>query len=253
MGDRRWNLVSYHLEPNKAQVFFQMSIGGTGAPTLLQYNNKTGLYTPAPLPGATNTFGTQAGSRGVLSVVRNSVGNYTVNLQQSFTRFLQGQLTYKVIGSAVYPNVIFPYPESTIRLPLSAFTTLAQGSAVAISAISESGNTVSVTSAAHGLVVGQLVKITGQNIVGPVATGMSGYNGVFIVTSVPSSTTFTYTCPEFGLAAGGAPFGTAQGLGASPGPFMTLQFLNPTTSAVIELATGDIVEVQVDLTVGSGT
>jgi len=255
MGDRRWNLVSYHLEPNKATVFCQFTVGAVGAPTLMQYNYKTGLYTAAPTPGATNTFGIQAGARGVLSIVRNSTGNYTLKLQQSFTRFLQGLVAYKTLGTSVYPDTTFPFPESTIRLPVSSFTTNAQSGTVTISTITESGNTVTVTTGSApspAFAVGQLVQISGANITGPVVTGLAAYNGVYTITSVISTTSFTYTCPENGLAAGTAA-GTAQILAGSPGPFLTMQFLNPTTGAAIELANGDIADVELDLGIGSGT
>jgi len=65
----------------------------------------------------------------------------------------------------------------------------------------ESGNTVTITTtSAHLLVANQLVTIAGVSV--------AAYNGTFIVTSVPSSTTFTYTNPTSGLAASGN--GTAQ-------------------------------------------
>jgi len=254
MGDRRWNLVNYHLEPNKSTIFFQFTVGASGAPTLMQYNYKSGLYTAAPLPGASNTFGVQAGSRGVLSLVRNATGQYQVNLQQSFTRFLQGQVSFKTLGTSVYPNVIFPFPESTLRLPVSSFPSTGPVAAVNISSATESGNTVTVTTTgAHGFSVGQLAQIKAVNITGPVVTGLSAYNGVYTITSVPSTTTFTYTCAENGLAAAAASTGTAQVLAGSPGPFLTMQFLNPTSGAAIELANGDIVELEIDVGIGSGS
>ncbi len=61
---------------------------------------------------------------------------------------------------------------------------------------SESGSTVTITTtAAHGFVAGQTVLIAG--------VGVAGYNGVFTIVSVPSTTTFTYTNPSTGLAASG--------------------------------------------------
>ncbi|HZP65163.1 MAG TPA: Ig-like domain repeat protein, partial [Rudaea sp.] len=57
---------------------------------------------------------------------------------------------------------------------------------------SESGSTVTInTNGAHGLAVGNVVLIGG--------VGVAGYNGVFIVTSV-ASTSFTYTNTTSGLA-----------------------------------------------------
>ena len=62
-----------------------------------------------------------------------------------------------------------------------------------ITSASESGTTVTITSAANptGLMIGTNVTITGVNV--------SGYNGIFNVTAIPSSTTFQYTAGS-GLA-----------------------------------------------------
>ena len=69
-----------------------------------------------------------------------------------------------------------------------------------ISTTSEASSTVTITtSAAHGFIVGQTVTILG--------VGVSGYNGVFTIATVPSSTTFTYTDSHTGLA--GSSGGTA--------------------------------------------
>src|SRR5205823_8360011 len=64
----------------------------------------------------------------------------------------------------------------------------------------EAGNTVTITTtAAHGFSVGQSVVIAG--------VAVAGYNGTFVIASVPTPTTFTYTNPTAGLAASGG--GTA--------------------------------------------
>jgi len=71
------------------------------------------------------------------------------------------------------------------------------------SGATESGTTVTITTTAnHLFAVGQMAQI--QNV------GVSGYNGTFPITKIPSSTTFTYTATTSGLAASGG--GTAQNL-----------------------------------------
>jgi autotransporter-associated beta strand protein len=61
---------------------------------------------------------------------------------------------------------------------------------------SETGSTVTIlTTAPHGFSVGQTVVISG--------VGVDGYNGTFTITSVPTTTTFTYTDSATGLAASG--------------------------------------------------
>ena len=82
------------------------------------------------------------------------------------------------------------------------------GATAPITSTSESGSTVTVTSAANpaGLVVGQGVTISGVTCAScPVGTT---YNGSFPVASIPSGTTFTYTANASTLTAGTG--GTAQ-------------------------------------------
>jgi autotransporter-associated beta strand protein len=60
----------------------------------------------------------------------------------------------------------------------------------------ETGTTVTITtSAPHSFIPGQQVVITGVSV--------PGYNGTFIITSVPSLTTFTYTAPLANMVASG--------------------------------------------------
>jgi len=70
-----------------------------------------------------------------------------------------------------------------------------------IKSASETGTTVTITTAsAHPFQTGQLVNIAGVSV--------NGYNGIFTITSVPTSTSFTYTSPLAGLGGGGS--GTAS-------------------------------------------
>ncbi len=61
---------------------------------------------------------------------------------------------------------------------------------------STAGTVTATTTGAHGLSVGQTVYITGVT--------PSGYNGVYAVASVPSTTSFTYGLANAGLAVGSA-------------------------------------------------
>jgi hypothetical protein len=98
----------------------------------------------------------------------------------------------------------------------SGLATLASGGGTAtqtntISSASESGSTVTVTTAAaHGLSAGSYVTVEGVT--------PAGYNGVFPVTSAPTTTTFTYTAATTGLTAGSGGSATGSGLcGLTPG------------------------------------
>lgn len=68
----------------------------------------------------------------------------------------------------------------------------------------ESSSTVTVTtSAADGFVVSQMVTISGA--------GVAGYNGTFVITAVPTTTTFQYVDPSTGLAASTGGTATTSG------------------------------------------
>jgi len=72
-----------------------------------------------------------------------------------------------------------------------------------ITSASESGTTVTITSTANptGLLVGNNVTVTGVSV--------AGYNGIFSVTAIPSSTTFQYTAAA-SLGAGTGGFAAAD-------------------------------------------
>lgn len=74
---------------------------------------------------------------------------------------------------------------------------------IAATGASESGTTVTITTTVNHLFkAGQQVAV--QKV------GVSGYNGTFTIATVPTSTTFTYTATNSGLAPSGG--GTAQNL-----------------------------------------
>jgi CxxC motif-containing protein (DUF1111 family) len=87
----------------------------------------------------------------------------------------------------------------------SAFQTLPGCNQMTIAATgaSESGTTVTITTTAvNGFKKGQMVQIG--------SVPVSGYNGIFAITTVKSSTVFTYTSPTSGLPTSGG--GQAQNL-----------------------------------------
>jgi hypothetical protein len=67
---------------------------------------------------------------------------------------------------------------------------------VAATGASETGNTATfTTTTVHGLPIGKVVTVSG--------VGVSGYNGTYVVLTVPTTTTFTVTLAASGLAASG--------------------------------------------------
>jgi len=86
-------------------------------------------------------------------------------------------------------------------------------SLVAPNGATESGNTVTLTTATpHGLTTGQFVVVGG--------VGVAGYNGGPFQVTVPSPTTLTYTDPNAGLAASGGGYVTG-GVSAAIAPDAT--------------------------------
>jgi hypothetical protein len=90
-------------------------------------------------------------------------------------------------------------PSCTTGLPSTC-----GGTESPITSASESGTTVTITSAANptGLIVGDKVTISGESV--------AGYNGIFAVSAIPSGTAFQYTSASSGLAAGTGGFAAAD-------------------------------------------
>jgi len=110
-------------------------------------------------------------------------------------------VTVASVGVAGY-NGTFPVVSVTSN---TQFTYIAGASGLAASGggTSASATATIQTTAAHGLVVGQLVTTSG--------IGVAGYNGTFPITAVPDSTHFTFTAAAGGLVASGG--GTAAAAG----------------------------------------
>jgi large repetitive protein len=157
------------------------NIGGSGSPD----GNPTGtvaFFDGATQVGTTQTVTNGSGITGTASVTINTGGGLTLGLH-NFT--------------AVYS------PPQTSIIAFTAATTTSS-----ISAATESGTTVTITTVAnHNLVVGQQVTVAG--------IGTSGYNGTFTVTGIPTSKKFTYTASS-GLGSAGSLTGaTAVGTTAT--------------------------------------
>ena len=68
MANRNFQNNNYHLERSVVELFADVSIGATGAPTLDH-------------------------SMGITSLIRNSEGNYTLNLDDGYSRLLSFDIT----------------------------------------------------------------------------------------------------------------------------------------------------------------
>ena len=123
------------------------------------------------------------GSRGDWSVIIHTVAGQTT-LPYDPTD-LTATITHK-------SDVKLKWTAPSSRLPnFDGYEIVAGG--VAISTATESGGTATITTAsAHGYAVGDSVIISGVSV--------AGYNGTFVVATVPTSTTFTYAPTTSGLA-----------------------------------------------------
>lgn len=73
MSNRYMTQFRYSLENAVVDLYLRVSIGASGAPTLVSGQNK-----------------------GVLSIVRNSAGNYTITLTDSYRRLLNAEQKFIV-------------------------------------------------------------------------------------------------------------------------------------------------------------
>ena len=127
------------------------------------------------------------GFNGTFTILTASTTNFT------YFNPAAGLAASTTTGTAsVMPAAIQAALGNLPAIGASAASTVA---AVAVPGATESGNTVTITTtAAHGFLPGQLVNVTGV---------AAGYNGVFEIMTVPSTTTFTYESPTTGLANAG--------------------------------------------------
>ncbi len=112
------------------------------------------------------------------------------------------------------PALVTTNSDAEIFDPSTQLWTTVSGPSAVISSASESGNTVTITmSSANpaGLTVGKGVTIAGVAISGTVAN--FGYNGGFVVQSIPTSNTFTVHNRFSALAAGTGGTATANTMG----------------------------------------
>lgn len=103
--------------------------------------------------------------------------------------------TYALTNPATNPGA---YVSGGLAALAGITSTVMAGTTTNITATSWStaGTVTVTTAAAHGLSTGQTVYVSGVT--------PAGYNGVYAVTSVPSTTSFTYSLANAGLAAGTA-------------------------------------------------
>ena len=113
-----------------------------------------------------------------------------------------------------------------------------------ITSVSESGTTVTVTSPANppGLTIGSSVAVSG---VGAAGASIPAYNNVFIVTGIPSGTTFTFSEPSTvtGLATGTGGLAQAGNILTTTESGTTVTATTTVNPVSLGLIVGDLVSV----------
>lgn len=89
MADRQFQQMAYTIEKSPVTLWIPIAFAATAAPMLLQWNPLTRTYAAAPSIGSRH---------GAISVTRNSVGNYTLILRDTYQRILETDFT--IISSA---------------------------------------------------------------------------------------------------------------------------------------------------------
>src|SRR5271170_7782346 len=179
--------------------FDRVSQGGPGAGPTVVDENVIVAVTASP------TGATQPAAVAIAASPSGAIENgFLVTITTTAAHGLSAGQSVTVAGVAVTGyNGTFP----VVAAPSSTqFTYIAGASGLAASGggTSASATATITTTAAHGLVAGQLVTTTGITV--------AGYNGTFPIASVPSSIQFTFTAPTGGLAASGG--GTAAAAGS---------------------------------------
>ena len=118
---------------------------------------------------------------------------------------------------AIPGAAINPSPGGVVEATVTTAITASPAGAI------ETGTSVTIrTNNPHGLVVGEIVTIAG--------VAVPGYNGTYMVLSVPSPTTFTYKA-------------TATGLAPSGGGTVSISIVTVTTTGPHNLVAGETVEI----------
>lgn len=114
MANRNWVNVNVTPEKGLITLYVPVAFNSTSAPSLLQWNTITRTYAAAPAAGCRH---------GAVSFVRNSAGNYTLTLQDTYQRCVELDVT--IISSA---NPLAGSPAiRTASNPNLSGSTVAQG------------------------------------------------------------------------------------------------------------------------------
>ncbi|HEU0220452.1 MAG TPA: PilC/PilY family type IV pilus protein [Gallionella sp.] len=142
--------------------------------------------------GSTLTANIASLSRSGTTVTVATTGNHgfsngdSITIANASPSNYNGTFTITVVDATHFTYSIIVYPPTPAT---GSYTASLAGVPVNVSTLTRSGNTVTVTTAAaHGFLNGTTVVIAGAT--------PTIYNGSFVITSVPTTTSFTYTVNE---------------------------------------------------------
>jgi uncharacterized repeat protein (TIGR01451 family) len=163
-----------------------------GAFAITSTGASTFTYAVSGTP-ATPATGTITATGPTVRAFPNQVLTFHVRVRNTGT----GNAANVRIDDTIPANTTYVAGSMAYSLNSSAFVSvtdagdLDQGTvptAIALTGIVQAAGTATATAgAAHGLSVGQLIEIAGAQV--------AAYNGTFVITSVPTATTLTYTVP----------------------------------------------------------
>lgn len=130
MANRQFQQFQYSLEKAVVTLFANISIGAAGAPTMTAGKNK-----------------------GIASVVRNSAGNYTVNLQDKYQYLL-------FMDSAINLNSGAPSAGTNVTMLVRADNTAAASPNIQVEFVNAAGTAVDLASGCTLLLSPQLKNST---------------------------------------------------------------------------------------------
>ena len=211
---------------------------GNAGNTTFTYTDTTGLTSPATVTGATATIATpgatESGNTVTITTTASNTGKLTAGDTVSVVGVGLSGYNGNYTIATIPTSTTFTYTDPTSGLAASGAGTVGDTS---ITGASESGTTVTLNlTAAPSVPVGVGSSITVASV------SPTTYNGTWMVTAVPTSTSLQYTDTNSGIAAGGAGSVTVAGTSCTAsGPLgsKTLTALHAGTCTVTATQAGD--------------
>lgn len=141
MANREFYQYAWALEKEPVSLWATVNVGGSGAVTLQKWTQPNGsvagAYSAAPTPGT----GYAKGFKGISAITRNSAGNWTLALQDTYIRLLSAHVNFVFTTSG---------PTAPIWSVISATTNVASATAPQVSFLFQAAAGGAATDPASG-------------------------------------------------------------------------------------------------------